>query len=310
MIAFGPVPSRRLGSSLGINHIVHKACSYACAYCQVGPTPTPEIEPRVFYEPQVVIDEVVARVRQVTSRGDQIDRLTCVPDGEPTLDVNLGRLIEGLAPLAIPVAVITNGTLLWRDEVRARLAAADLVSLKVDSMDVDVWRRINRPHASLDLARVHEGRKRLAAAFAGDLITETMLLAHLGDGEDELSRTADAVAELQPKVAYLSIPTRPGATSGARRPQAEAIARAYAIFSERIARVEVLAGDEGVRFGATGDAAGDILGTTAVHPMREDQLRALLARDGATWSVVEGLLDDGRLVRVEHEGRAFFARVH
>ncbi len=112
MVVFGPIPSRRLGHSLGINHIPPKHCSYSCVYCQVGPTPVPEIERRAFLPVDDVVAEVTARVGQLRERGDGLDFLTFVPDGEPTLDLRLGEIIGRLRPLDVPIAVITNATLL------------------------------------------------------------------------------------------------------------------------------------------------------------------------------------------------------
>lgn len=111
MIAFGPVPSRRLGQSLGINNIPPKSCSYSCVYCQVGPTRETESAPRAFHPPEEIARAVTARVRAVERAGERIDYLTFVPDGEPTLDANLREAVSLLRPLGYPVAVITNASL-------------------------------------------------------------------------------------------------------------------------------------------------------------------------------------------------------
>ena len=175
-IAFGPVPSRRLGRSLGINNVPPKACSYSCVYCQVGRTPEEGIEPRSFHAPADVIAAVTSRVRALRERREPIDYLTFVPDGEPTLDSHLSAAIDGLRPLDLPIAVISNGSLAWRADVRAALARADWVSLKVDAVDDDLWRRINRPHPELQGGVVREGMLRFAEAYAGELASETMLV--------------------------------------------------------------------------------------------------------------------------------------
>ena len=134
MITFGPVPSRRLGRSLGINNIPPKVCSYSCAYCQVGRTTQMEVERRPFYRPEEILDEVREKVENSWEQGKAIDYLTFVPDGEPTLDINLGREIEILKPLGIKVAVISNASLIWNEGVREVLSKADWVSLKVEPL--------------------------------------------------------------------------------------------------------------------------------------------------------------------------------
>jgi wyosine [tRNA(Phe)-imidazoG37] synthetase (radical SAM superfamily) len=120
MLTFGPVPSRRLGRSLGINNIPPKSCTYSCVYCQVGPTPRTEVLPRAFYAPTQIVQEVKAHLARLRERGERVDYLTFVPDGEPTLDSRLGETIDRLRPLGIPIAVISNGSLLSREDVRER----------------------------------------------------------------------------------------------------------------------------------------------------------------------------------------------
>lgn len=133
MIAFGPVPSRRLGRSLGINNIPPKVCTYSCVYCQVGKTTRMQSGRVRFYDPQEIYMEVAQKVEKARQKGEAVDYLTFVPDGEPTMDVHLGEEIELLKSLGLKIAVITNGSLVWRQDVRADLAKADWVSFKIDS---------------------------------------------------------------------------------------------------------------------------------------------------------------------------------
>jgi len=165
-IAFGPIPSRRLGRSLGVNNIPAKVCSYACRYCQVGTTTEHSVEPRAFFDSGQIRAAVVAHLGRIRAAGQDADHLSFVPDGEPTLDSGLGESIAALRELGVPIAVITNGSLLWREDVRARLSAADLVSVKVDSVCEDVWRRVNGPHRDLDLKVILQGVREFATAAA------------------------------------------------------------------------------------------------------------------------------------------------
>ena len=142
--SFGPVPSRRLGMSMGINNIPAKACTYACIYCQVGRTMLLTRNRCEFYEPEKIYQAVQKKVAKALESGIKTDYLTFVPDGEPTLDVNLGKTIDLLKPLGIPIAVITNSSLMWRTDVRRELAKADWVSLKMDAFEDGIWRRIIR----------------------------------------------------------------------------------------------------------------------------------------------------------------------
>jgi wyosine [tRNA(Phe)-imidazoG37] synthetase (radical SAM superfamily) len=308
LIAFGPVPSRRLGQSLGINNVTTKACSYRCAYCQVGPTTDLLVAPQGFFGTEAIRAAVVEQIRQVRSKGQTIDYLTFVPNGEPTLDRDLGDSIEALRGLDIPIAVITNGSLLWRPEVRIRLQQADLVSIKVDTVQKQAWHRINHPSPQLSLPVVLDGIRRFAAGFEGTLITDTMLIAGLNDGADSLVATADFLANLQPACAYLAIPTRPPVIKAARATDQAGLVRAHQIFAARLAEVELLTGQETGPFAHSGDARADLLAITAVHPMRESAVGKLLASNGAPWSLVEELLAVGLLSSTEFEGERYYLR--
>jgi wyosine [tRNA(Phe)-imidazoG37] synthetase (radical SAM superfamily) len=308
MIAFGPIPSRRLGRSLGINHIPPKVCTYSCVYCQVGRTRKMRVERQPFYDPEAVARVVRDKVESTWAAGESIDYLTFVPDGEPTLDVNLGREVELLRPLGIKTAVITNSSLIWREDVKADLRRFDLVSFGIDSVREESWHRINRPHGTLRLADILDGVVAFRDGFAGELMTETMLVQGVNDSEEDVSAIADFLARLEPNKAYLAIPTRPPAEPWARPPDEGAINRAYQVLSQRLDGVEYLVGYEGTEFSSTGDVAEDLLSITAVHPMREDAVRDLLARAGAEWTVVGELVQQGRLIETRHDGRSFYLR--
>ncbi len=308
MYAFGPVPSRRLGRSLGVNNIPPKVCTYSCVYCQVGRTTRMPLQRQEFYRPQEVARAVQQKLANALKAGETVGYLAFVPDGEPTLDVHLGEEIDLLRPLGIPIAVITNASLLWREDVRAELARADWVSLKVDSVDPQVWRQTDRPHGGLSLTEVLEGMLAFAGAFAGELTTETMLVKGLNDGPESLAGVAEFVSRLQPAKACLSIPTRPPAEPDVQSPDEAAISRAYQIFSSHLKNVEYLIGYEGSAFAFTGDAEADLLSITAVHPMREEAVANLLARAQADWTVVDRLLATGRLVQTEYRGTRFYLR--
>jgi wyosine [tRNA(Phe)-imidazoG37] synthetase (radical SAM superfamily) len=275
----------------------------------VGRTIERSIEPRAFHPVEEIVAQVSERVRALREADEPVDFLTFVPDGEPTLDVHLAEAIEGLRPLGIPVAVISNGSLLGRADVRAALARADWVSLKVDGVREEEWRRINRPHHDLRLPDVLDGMRAFADEFAGELATETMLIHGVNDGEASVHATAAFVARLQPRTAYLGIPTRPTAEHWAAAASEQAVTRAYEIFvAAGLPRVELLTGHEGAAFGTTGDVREDLLSITAVHPMREDAVRELLRRAGAEWDVVDALVEHGELAPVRYRSHRFYVR--
>jgi len=308
MRAFGPVPSRRLGRSLGVNNIPPKTCSYACVYCQVGRTTHARIERSAFYDPEDLAAEIRDKVERARNAGEPIDYITFVPDGEPTLDDNLGREIELLRPLGVRIAVISNASLIWRADVREELALADWVSLKVDAADEATWRKINRPVGTLELPRLLDGITRFVGSFDGELVTETMLLRNVNDGEEEIGKIAAFLGTVGPDTAYISVPTRPPVEPWVELPDTEAINRAYQILSGEVGKVELLIGYEGNAFAFTGDVEEDLLSITAVHPMTGGAVREFLRKAEADEAVPRRLVEDGRLIRTRYRGEDFYLR--
>ncbi|MFO7848800.1 MAG: radical SAM protein [Spirochaetia bacterium] len=305
---FGPVPSRRLGRSIGINNIPPKVCSYSCVYCQLGRAIEMAAERRGFYDPAELTEAAGRRVDELREKGERIDYLTIVPDGEPTLDIHLGELIEGLRRFEIPVALISNGSLMANPALREELRSLDWLSIKVDAADEESWRRIDRPHKQIDFDRMRGGIKFLADTFKGVLTTETMLVKRVNDSREEIDAVAGFIETLEPVKAYISIPTRPPAETWVSPADEESIAYAYGKFASVVPFVENLTGYEGNEFTASGDARSDLLSITAVHPMRRDAVEALLERDGAEIDVLYELLHAEELVEVKFEGSTYYVR--
>ena len=308
MKAFGPVPSRRLGHSLGINNIPPKVCTYSCVYCQIGKTIKLCNERQAFYKIDDLAREVKEKVNEAKKRETKIDYLSFVPDGEPTLDINLGKNIELIRPLDIKIAVITNGSLLYLKDVRKDLKKADLVSLKVDAVTRKTWLRTDRPHKSLNLTSILDGMLEFKAIFKGEIITETMLLKGMNDNYEEIERIANFLTLLKPVRTYISIPTRPTAVKGIQPASDQVLNIAYQVFKERLANVEYLIGYEGNEFGFSGNVEEDLLGITSVHPMREEAVREYLKKAGADWRAITNLIERGSLIELKYQGKNFYMR--
>jgi wyosine [tRNA(Phe)-imidazoG37] synthetase (radical SAM superfamily) len=306
--AFGPVPSRRLGRSLGINNIPPKICTYSCLYCQVGKTLNMQVQRREFYKPEKIFLDVESKAHEAECRGESIDYLTFVPDGEPTLDLRLGEEIQRLKKLGFKIGVITNSSLIWRTDVREDLCQADWVSLKIDALSPAVWREINRPHGSLSPGQILDGISEFARTFRGDLATETMLIQGINDRQDEIEKISDFIARIAPNKSYIAVPTRPPAEKWAQPPSESVINMAYQVFTKRSIPTEYLIGYEGNAFAFTGNVREDLLGITAVHPMREDAVREFLKKAHADRAALENLLDENKLVKVKFRNKTFYLR--
>ncbi len=308
MHVFGPVPSRRLGMSLGINNIPPKICTYSCVYCQIGRSLKVTTERQSFYSPTLLLEEIRQKIEQARQHNEAIDYLTFVPDGEPTLDKNLETLLTQLKSLGLKLAVISNASLIYLPEVRNALLKANWVSLKVDTVSEEVWHRIDRPHRQLPFQQILDGMVAFAATFNGTLVTETMLVKGINDAPKFIEETAQFIARLSPNTAYLSIPTRPPAEPWVEAPDTHRLNQAFQSFTRNGLNTEFLIGYEGNAFAFTGNAEEDILSITAVHPMREDAVRAFLEKAKSDFGIIEKMVKENKLVRSEYNGHTFYLR--
>jgi wyosine [tRNA(Phe)-imidazoG37] synthetase (radical SAM superfamily) len=308
MISFGPVQSRRLGKSLGINNIISpKVCSYNCVYCQVGETTRRSTERESFFKPEAIYEKVAEHIQKL-NREKYPDYLTFVSNGEPTLDINLGKSVNLLKRLEIPVAVITNSSLLYQKQVRDDLYMADWVSVKLDASDSDTWKKVNRPAHMLDFTKTIENIKLFASEFKGILCTETMLVKGLNDTIENIRKLSEIIKEINPAKAYLAIPIRPPAMKLVKPPDAGRLNMAWHIFYDNHIHTELLTGFEGTDNGYTGNIYNDILNITAVHPLREDSLIRLLLNDNADFHVVTSLIKQRLIRAATYNGNRYYLR--
>ncbi|MFC2139040.1 radical SAM protein [Bacteroidota bacterium] len=305
-IVFGPVPSRRLGRSLGINNVPPKVCSYACIYCQVGITSRKSIDREVFYSPEQIYNEVKEKIETVGA--ENIDYLTFVSDGEPTLNFNLGATIERLKKFNIKTAIISNASLLWREEIKEVMNKVDYVSIKIDAVDKKIWKKINCPHRNLDLDIIRKHIIKFSRQFNGELHTETMLVKDINDDDLAIEHVADFISLVKPASAYLAVPTRPPASKKIYPVNTETLQRAARIFNSFRIHTEYLNNYEGNDFVSTNNVEQDILTITAVHPMRKDAIINLLDKAGKKWDVIEKLIKDQEIEKKNYNGNVYFLR--
>ena len=305
---FGPVPSRRLGRSLGVNNVIGKTCTYNCAYCQAGRTEDLTIRRRIFYDPEWLINQVLRRVDELEKRGEKIDYVTFVPNGEPSLDINVGREASAIKEAGLRVAIISNGSLLWMDDVRSDLGVFDLVSVKLDAVTPRLWRIINRPHPNLSIKEIINGMKAFSETFSGELLTETMLINNI-DYAIEAELLAETIASLKPSRVYIMVPVRPPAEQYVEPPSTKTELSVYEKFRERIGdKVYLLTSPEEGSFIALGNAEKEILSIISVHPLRLDQVTEILEKRGVDMDVVDKLVSKGLAVIIEYMGRKYLVR--
>ncbi len=305
-LVFGPVPSRRLGQSLGIDPIPLKTCNWNCVYCQLGRS-TPLVNERKNYcAPEAILAEVQAAL--AAHRPGDIDWITFVGSGEPTLHASLGLLIRQVKTLTdLPVAVITNGSLLYLPEVRQELSAADAVLPTLDAGNAQLYRKINRPWPRLTFERLLDGLIAFRQMYHGKLWIEVMLVQGLNDTEDALRGIAAALQRIKPDQVHIVLPTRPPAEPWVKPPDEDGVMRTVAILGD-VARVVHPA--EGT-FDLSGynSVVDAIVSIITRHPMREDELARALERwtPGQVQEALEALVASGQAQVVERYGARFWS---
>ena len=272
---YGPIPSRRLGQSLGIDPIPFKTCNWNCVYCQLGRTAPMTNTRREYAPPDAILAEAAAAL--AAHPPGTIDWVSFVGSGEPTLHSAIGHMIRRVKALTgIPVAVITNGALLYLPEVREDLRAADAVMPTLAAGEERLFRRITRPWPELTFERLLGGLIDFRQAYTGRLWVEVMLIRGMNDTDDALRALATALKRVGPDAIHLTLPDRPPAEPWVRPPDQEGLLRATAILGALAEIVPPSGGD--VDLSGCQDAADAALAVIRRHPIREVDLRRALGR--------------------------------
>ena len=236
---FGPVLSRRLGFSLGVDLVPFKTCSLDCLYCQLGRTTHKTIERQVY----ISLDNVISEHKDALGQNQKINYITLSGSGEPTLNVDLGKIVTAIKETTdIPVAVLTNTTLLHFERVRDELMAADLVVPSLDAVSQELFLKINRPHPELNVFQMISGLKSFRKVFSGQLWLEIMMVRGLNDLPDEVRKIKKVISPIEFDKIQLNTTVRPVADKVIEPLTSEELTNLKELFGERC---EVIAGFKG-----------------------------------------------------------------
>lgn len=305
-LAFGPIPSRRLGLSLGVNVVPRKICSFNCVYCQLGRTTRLTLDRRDY----ISTDEIVRTVENKLSTAPETDYVTVLGDGEPTLASNLADIVRGISEIWDGrTALLTNGSTLWMDDVREAASAFDVVMPTLSAADGGTFRRLHRPHGALTFEQVLGGIHELAGRHRDKTWLEVMLVRGVNDGPSSLRRIGEIVDEMRPAEVHLMAPTRPPSAGWVEPPTTDSVRLALSLIPGSVDFTY----PERTEMPASGsDPIQHLVDISGTHPLRHGQAVSVLVNAGRSEEEARGLLaslvDASSLVALVRDGETFYVR--
>ncbi len=304
---YGPVPSRRLGRSLGVDTIPPKTCNFSCVFCQLGQTTTFINSRKDFFPPDEILQELRQRVIAIGEK--HVDYITFVGDGEPTLCRSLGWLINHVkSEFSIPVAVLTNGAILYNKRIREELLAADIILPSLDAGFPKTFKKINRPHPSIHFDRLIEGMIKFSNVYSGQLWLEFMAVRGLNDTKVELNQICSYLDLIKPDRVYINVPIRPPAERWVLPPTPRGLARIQEILKGGFELIHPESGEFKILNKDISELKEEITQIVKRHPMRMDQIEDLL-KDMNVEEPEKIILDlekEGLINRLIYQNKIFF----
>lgn len=304
-VVYGPVPSRRLGRSLGVDLVPYKICSYDCIYCQIGRTPQPTMERK----PYVPVEKVVRQVLEKLEQGVAADYITLGGSGEPTLNSDIAEIIARIqAASPVPVAVLTNGSMLIQADVRQALKAADAVLPSFDAPDADIFQRINRPGPGIGFAEMAEGMVRFRQEYTGPIWLEIFLIDGINTSEAAIEGFKHWMTRIRPDRIHLNTAVRPTAESGVLRPSDEQLMRVRDMLGERAEIVVAYQGESRVT-GGRKSLQADLLDLLSRRPCTlSDIADGLDTHPHEILKYLEPLVASGEIEMVRKEDGTYYQK--
>ncbi len=302
---FGPVPSRRLGLSLGVNLIPYKVCTFNCVYCELGKTTELTVERRPYYN----ADDIESSFTEYIKRVKKIDYVTFSGSGEPTLNTELSKVIGFVKEhYNYRIAVLTNGSLMFRKDVREDLALADVVIPSLDTVKENTFKKLNMPHNSLTVGSMIDGIARFAEDFAGDVWLEVLFVNGFNDSDEELASLIDALKIIKPTKVQIGTVDRPPSYKTAKRVRQDRMMEIFTVLSTNLPNISVemigsFSGD-GENFG--GDLENSILKLINVRPCSKEELSVVFGVEPEIMhSILDKLMNNNKIEIGGFSGKEF-----
>ncbi|KAA0259509.1 radical SAM protein [Deferribacter autotrophicus] len=300
---FGPVPSRRLGASLGVNLVPHKICSFDCIYCEVGKTTELTSERRRFFKPEDLLKEFKIKYEK---RKDKVDVVTFTGAGEPTLNIDLGYLAEKIKEIIDkPLAILTNSSLIMRDDVRRELMNFDIVVPSLDAVTDKTFAEVNKPVEGIKINDIIAGLKQFCTEFKGEVYIEVLLVKGVNDSNEDLQRLTEVLKDIEYTKVQLNTVFRPTAYKGVVGLSEKELLEKALFLSKNGVRVEPV-GNYVKKLNNEGEnIVEDVVELLKMRPCTEEDL-ILLFGTAKIKEVVERLIEKDMIVEKEHDGELFY----
>jgi wyosine [tRNA(Phe)-imidazoG37] synthetase (radical SAM superfamily) len=298
---YGPVPSRRLGQSLGVSPIPAKTCNYSCVYCQIGRTTHFTNTRQDFFPPKKILREIEHATANL-----EFDYLTFVGEGEPTLNQSLGWLINAIKEFSDkPIAVITNGALLYDSKMRKELLQADVILPTLDATEQELFKKVNRPYRTLDIEKIIQGMMDFREDFTGEIWMEVMLVKDLNDGQKNIDQLELALEQMNCDRTYVNVPIRPPAETWVQIPPKKRVLEiCKQLKADNIAHYEQV---EGFHLDKTEDIEEQLLKITTRHPLREKQIiRMLELPKEKTLKILNKMVAERKIKKIRYNEETFW----
>ncbi|MCP4455277.1 MAG: radical SAM protein [Planctomycetes bacterium] len=300
---FGPVPSRRLGFSLGIDLVPYKVCSLDCVYCQIDRTTDKTLARKEYVCIRTILDQLKTRLAE----GVKADVISLTGSGEPTLNAGLGDLIQGIRTLtSIPIAIITNSTLLNDPEVRAHCAKVDILLPSLDAVMPEAYAEVNRPHETLTAQTLIQGLVDFRSEFTGQIWLEVFLVEGMNTDPDHLQAMSRAIERIAPDRVQLNTAVRPTADSGIARLSPE---RMLALANQLGPKCEIIAD-----FSKAPSTVEETIGSAHIlnlvdrHPSSMSDIRACLGLSAArAQTLITPLTESGQVVWEQRDRITYYS---
>ncbi len=294
---YGPIPSRRLGKSLGISPVEKKACNYSCIYCQLGYTDKLMDERKEFYP----VMDIISELKFVLDKNIEYDVISIVGEGEPTLYSELGLLIREIKKLTDkPVCVITNGSKLYDPQVRVELMYADIVLPSLDAYNQNSYRRINNPLRNIRYGVILQGLIDFSQIYEGQIWLEIMLLKDYNDSAAALKKFKKILKRIKYDRLYLNLPVRPPANKEVAMADKETVEK----FAEELKAIPIDLLSEEDFYSHIDDDYEAVLSIIRRHPMNQHEIKRFLEtrKNSDYQSLLDKLGSDSKVVSIKYKG--------